>query len=54
MLTDKAVKAARPASGNKYRKLADQGGLYLFCTVDSTRSELITPILAADTPHQHN
>src|SRR5580693_1984811 len=38
MLTDKAVKAAKPAPGNKYRKLADQGGLYLFCTVDGTRS----------------
>jgi integrase len=38
MLTDKAVKAAKPAQGNRYRKLADQGGLYLFCTVDGTRS----------------
>jgi integrase len=38
MLTDKAVKAAKPAPGNRYRKLADQGGLYLFCTVDGTRS----------------
>jgi integrase len=38
MLTDKAVKAAKPAPGNRYRKLADQGGLYLFCTNDGTRS----------------
>lgn len=38
MLTDKAVKAAKPGPGNRYRKLADQGGLYLFCTVDGTRS----------------
>lgn len=38
MLTDKAVKAAKPAPGNRYRKLADQGGLYLFCTTDGTRS----------------
>src|SRR5258707_6948033 len=38
MLTDKAVKAAKPASGNRYRKLADRGGLYLFCTVDGMRS----------------
>ena len=38
MLTDKAVKAARPKSGNRYRKLSDQGGLYLFCTTDGTRS----------------
>lgn len=38
MLTDKAVKAAKPKPGNKYRKLADQGGLYLFCTNDGTRS----------------
>jgi hypothetical protein len=38
MLTDKAVKAAKPSPGNRYRKLADQGGLYLFCTVDGTRS----------------
>jgi integrase len=38
MLTDKAVKAAKPTPGNRYRKLADQGGLYLFCTVDGTRS----------------
>ena len=38
MLTDKAVKAAKPKPGNTYRKLADQGGLYLFCTVDGTRS----------------
>jgi integrase len=38
MLTDKAVKAAKPAPGNRYRKLSDQGGLYLFCTVDGTRS----------------
>jgi hypothetical protein len=30
MLTDKAVKAAKPAPGNRYRKLTDQGGLYLF------------------------
>ncbi len=30
MLTDKAVKAAKPAPGNRYRKLADQGGLHLF------------------------
>ena len=38
MLTDKAVKAAKPKPGNRYRKLSDQGGLYLFCTVDGTRS----------------
>jgi integrase len=38
MLTDKAVKAAKPKPGNQYRKLADQGGLYLFCTTDGTRS----------------
>lgn len=38
MLTDKAVRAAKPAPGNRYRKLADQGGLYLFCTIDGTRS----------------
>ncbi|HLN49668.1 MAG TPA: integrase arm-type DNA-binding domain-containing protein, partial [Steroidobacteraceae bacterium] len=38
MLTDKAVKAAKPEPGNRYRKLADQGGLYLFCTNDGTRS----------------
>lgn len=38
MLTDKALKTAKPAPGNRYRKLADQGGLYLFCTVDGTRS----------------
>jgi len=38
MLTDKAVKAAKPKPGNSYRKLADQGGLYLFCTSDGTRS----------------
>jgi integrase len=33
MLTDKAAKAARPKPGNRYRKLFDQGGLYLFCAV---------------------
>jgi len=38
MLTDKAVRAAMPEPGNRYRKLSDQGGLYLFCTVDGTRS----------------
>jgi integrase len=38
MLTDKAVKAAKPKPGNRYRKLADQGGLYLFLTNDGTRS----------------
>jgi len=38
MLTDKAVKAAKPQPGKTYRKLADQGGLYLFCTTDGTRS----------------
>lgn len=38
MLTDKAVRAAKPQSGKRYRKLADQGGLYLFCTIDGTRS----------------
>jgi integrase len=38
MLTDKAVKAAKPKPGNRYRKLADQGGLYLFLTSDGTRS----------------
>src|SRR5450755_1666383 len=38
MLTDNAVKAAKPKPGNTYRKLADQGGLYLFCTIDGTRS----------------
>jgi integrase len=38
MLTDKAVRAAKPESGNRYRKLSDQGGLYLFCTSDGTRS----------------
>jgi integrase len=38
MLTDKALKAAKPAPGNRYRKLSDQGGLYLFCTADGTRS----------------
>jgi integrase len=38
MLTDKAVKAAKPKPGKRYRKLADQGGLYLFCTLDGTRS----------------
>src|ERR1700678_544084 len=38
MLTDKAVKAAKPSPGNRYRKLADQGGLYLFCSNDGTRS----------------
>jgi integrase len=38
MLTDKAVKAAKPKPGNTYRKLADQGGLYLFCNSDGTRS----------------
>jgi integrase len=32
MLTDKAVKAARPAPGKRYRKLYDGGGLYLFVT----------------------
>jgi integrase len=35
MLTDKAVKAARPKPGKRYRKLFDGGGLYLFCTVPS-------------------
>jgi len=38
MLTDRAVKAAKPKPGNRYRKLADQGGLYLFLTNDGTRS----------------
>jgi integrase len=38
LLTDKAVKAAKPHPGKRYRKLADQGGLYLFCTTDGTRS----------------
>lgn len=38
MLTDRAVKAAKPRPGKRYRKLADQGGLYLFCTNDGTRS----------------
>lgn len=38
MLTDKAVRAAKPEPGNRYRKLADQGGLYLFCNNDGTRS----------------
>jgi integrase len=31
MLTDKAVKAARPKPGKRFRKLFDGGGLYLFC-----------------------
>jgi integrase len=35
MLTDKAIKAAKP---KKPTKLADQGGLYLFCTAEGTRS----------------
>jgi integrase len=38
MLTDKAIKAAKPKPGKKYRKLSDQGGLYLFLTNDGTRS----------------
>jgi integrase len=33
MLTDKAVKAARPRPGKRYRKLFDGGGLYLFCAL---------------------
>jgi integrase len=32
MLTDKAVKAASPAPGKRFRKLYDTGGLYLFVT----------------------
>jgi len=35
MLTDKAVKAARPKPGKRYRKLFDGGGLYLFCAVQN-------------------
>src|SRR6185312_1839533 len=38
MLTDKAIKAAKPQPGMRYRKLADQGGLYLWLTTDGTRS----------------
>jgi integrase len=42
MLTDKAVKAAKPALGKTYRKLFDQHGLYLFVKcigdVKATRS----------------
>jgi len=38
MLTDKAIRAAKPLPGKKYRKLSDQGGLYLFLTTDGTRS----------------
>ena len=38
MLTDKAIKAAKPKPGKRYRKLSDQGGLYLFLTNDGTRS----------------
>jgi len=33
MLTDKACKTALPKPGKRFRKLADQGGLYLFVTV---------------------
>jgi hypothetical protein len=36
MLTDKAIRAAKPKTGKRYRKLADQGGLYLFLTTDGT------------------
>jgi hypothetical protein len=32
-LADKALKNARPQPGNRFRKLFDGGGLYLFCTV---------------------
>src|ERR1700692_2207142 len=38
MLTDKSIKSAKPKPGKKYRKLSDQGGLYLFLTNDGTRS----------------
>jgi hypothetical protein len=38
VLTDRAVKAAKPNPGLKYRKLADHGGLYLFCNSRGTRS----------------
>jgi integrase len=38
MLTDKAVRAAKPKPGKRYRKLSDHGGLYLFLTTDGTRS----------------
>lgn len=38
MLTDKAIKAAKPRVGKRYRKLFDHGGLYLFLTTDGTRS----------------
>jgi hypothetical protein len=38
MLTDKAVRAAKPKSGKRYRKLSDHGGLYLFLTTEGTRS----------------
>lgn len=38
MLTDKAVKAAKPNPGKRFTKLSDQGGLYLYCSVDGTRS----------------
>jgi hypothetical protein len=38
MPTDKADRAAKPEPGNRYKRLADQGGLYLFCNDDATRS----------------
>jgi integrase len=38
MLTDKAIRAAKPKPGKRYRKLSDHGGLYLFLTTDGTRS----------------
>jgi len=38
MLTDKAVRAAKPKSGKQYRRLSDHGGLYLFLTTSGTRS----------------
>ncbi len=38
MLTEKTLQAAHPRPGRKYRKLADQGGLHLFCTTTGTTS----------------
>jgi len=35
-LTDTSCKAARPKPGNRYRKLFDGGGLYLFCVLQET------------------
>jgi len=53
MLTDKAVKAAKPVPGNRYRKLADQGGLYLFARTMGHAPGAMTIALPASAKLSH-